>query len=186
MSAKAFLKASIIICIMAFVTFSTPHSGASASSTEFEMASNAIREGRLDNAIKLLDSYIARNPRSYAAHINRGSALFYSGYVFRAVSDWHKAKNLAPLFAYGVFTGEIVWQSAPRGRYLDYVASIELYPDHVATVNMLGVTFLDFGMTDKALELYRKSSELTSNPLFKTDLEWWVYTLNPTEKPRPR
>lgn len=153
---------------------------------EFEAATSAIREGRLDHAVKLLDSFILKNPRSYAAHVNRGSALFYSGHVSRAVNDWHKARNLAPLFAYGVFTGEIVWRSDPRGNYLDYVASIELYPDHVATVCMLGATYLDFGMTHKALDLFRKSSELTANPLFKADLEWWSYSLNPSEKPRRR
>lgn len=153
---------------------------------ELESATMAIREGQLERAIKILDLFIRKNPKSYAAHVNRGSALFYSGYVFRGVNDWYKAKNLAPLFAYGVFTGEVVWQSSPRGDYIDFVASIELYPDHVATVNMLGATFLDFGMTEKALDLFRKSAELTANPLFKTDLEWWSYTLNPAHKPRRR
>jgi tetratricopeptide (TPR) repeat protein len=180
------MKAIHKICFLAVMAVSLPCVAVAVAVTEFEMATAAISEGRLEQAVKLLDSYIRKNPKSYAAYVNRGSALFYMGYVFRGVNDWHKAKNLAPLFAYGVYTGEIVWQSYPRGNFLDYVASIELYPDHVATVNMLGATYLDFGMNEKALDLFKKSSELTANPLFKTDLEWWSYTLNPSEKPRPR
>lgn len=183
---KAMIKLTIIVCLVVVAPFFQAKAAEAISASDFDLASAAIRDGRLEHAIKLLDSYIIKNPKSYPAHINRGSALFYSGYVSRAVDDWHKAKNLAPLFAFGVFTGEIVWQSAPRGNYLDYVASIELYPDHVATINMLGATYLDFGLNKKALDLFRKSAELTANPLFKTDLEWWSYTLNPSEKRRRR
>ncbi len=155
-----------------------------AATSEFDMASDRIKEGRLEDAVRLLDSFLVKKPKSYAAHINRGSALFYQGYVYRGVVDWHKARDLAPLFALGSFTGEIVWFDEPRGPYLNYVASIEMYPDHAATVNMLGATYLDLGLVEKALDLYRKSADLTSNPLFKADLEWWSYTLKPSKKKR--
>lgn len=159
-----------------------PATVTAAPASEFDLATGELRDGRLEQAVRLLDSFILKNPKSYPAHINRGSALFYMGFVYRGITDWHKARDLAPLFAFGVFTGEIVWLSEPRGPYLDFVASIELYPDHVASIGMMGATYMDLRLTEKALDLYRKSADLTSNPLFKADLEWWSYTLKPSSR----
>ena len=181
------LKRIALVSLFVIVaTMSMQRSVMASPMSEFDMATAELRQGGLEEAVRLLDSFIVKNPKSYAAHVNRGSALFYLGYVYRGVLDWHKARDLAPLFAFGVFTGEIVWQSEPRGPYLDFVASIELYPDHVATVGMIGATYLDLGLTEKALNFYRKSADLTSNPLFKADLEWWSYTLKPSTKHRKR
>ena len=42
---------------------------------------------------------------------------------------------------------------------------------------MAGITYLDLGRSDKALELYRNSIDLTKNPLFKSFLDYWITSI---------
>jgi hypothetical protein len=42
---------------------------------------------------------------------------------------------------------------------------------------MTAVTYLDVGRADKAAELYRKSIDLTTNPLLKSYLDHWAASL---------
>lgn len=137
-----------------------------------------------DRAIESWTRVIRRNPRSYEAHVNRGSAYFLRGYVFRGIMDWHRASELAPVFAYAFFTGEFITQSANRGRLLNYAVSIELDPDRIVSVLMMGMMYLDLGQYPKTCELYRKSANLTKNPLLKSELDYWVHQLE-TDLSRP-
>jgi hypothetical protein len=131
----------------------------------------------IDRAIESWTRVIRRNPRSYEAYVNRGTALFLRGHVYGGIMDWHRANELAPVFAYAFFTGEFAAQTAGRGRLLNYAVSTELDPDRTASVLMAGAMYLDLGQENKASELFRKSAELTKNPLLKSELEYWVHVI---------
>lgn len=98
--------------------------------------------------------------------------------------DWHRASELSPAFAYAVYTGDFVGQSSGRGRLLNYVVSIELDPDRIVSVLMMGMMYLDLGQSEKVAELYRKSANLTKNPLLKSELDYWANMLETAPKER--
>ena len=110
---------------------------------EFEQGLRAARSGDLARAIEMWTVVIDRNPKSYAAYVNRGSAYLRSGHVFKGISDWHKARSLSPVFAYGVYTGDLVLQASGNTAMLNYAASLELDPEHVASVIMVGALYMD-------------------------------------------
>jgi tetratricopeptide (TPR) repeat protein len=147
-------------------------------SREFREGLDAANAGKLDAAIERWTRAIERNPASYAAYANRGSAYLQSGHVFNAVMDWHNARKLSPLFAYGLYGGLFIPEVSRNPAMLNYAMAMELDPDHVASVCMTGSLYLDLGHLEKASALYRKSIDLTRNPLLKSHLEYWVDTLS--------
>jgi Tfp pilus assembly protein PilF len=150
-----------------------------AASDEVEVGLQSLKAGQLQRAINFWSVAIRKNPKSYAAYVNRGTAYMQCGYVFRGIADWHKARKFSPVFAYGVFTGGYIRQASGNALMLNYAASLELDPDHIPSVAMMGITYLDLGLREKAVELYRKSVDLTKNPLRKSRLEHWVESLEP-------
>jgi len=144
---------------------------------EIDQGLQAIRSGDVDLAIQLWTTAINTNPKSYAAHVNRGSAHIQAGFVFKGVKDWHKALKLSPVFAFGLYSGGYIRQASGNASMLNYAASLELDPDHIPSVVMMGAMYLDLGLENTALDLYRKSKDLTKNPLLKSHLEHWVETL---------
>lgn len=144
---------------------------------EVEQGLTAARSGQLDRAVRLWSKAIKKNPKSYAAYINRGSAYFRSGYVLRGILDWHKAREFSPAFAYAVYGADFIGEASGDPAMLNYAMSTELDPDHAPSVVMTGITYLDVGRTDKALELYRNSIDLTKNPLFKSFLDYWIASI---------
>ena len=144
-----------------------------------EKGLQALHQGRLDTAVAWWTQAIDRNPKSYSAYVNRGSAYMASGYVRKGISDWYKAKALSPLFAYGVFSGDFVRQASGDTATLNFATSLELDPDHVPSVCMMGITYLDLGLPKMAAELYRQSMELTKNPLLKSHFDHWAETVEP-------
>jgi tetratricopeptide (TPR) repeat protein len=149
----------------------------SSASQEFERGLTAARSGRLDRAVRLWTREIKKNPKSYAAYVNRGSAYIQSGYVLRGIRDWHKARELSPVFAYAVYESQFIGEASDDPAMLNYVMSTELDPDHMPSVIMTGITYLDVGRTDKAVELYRNSVDLTKNPLLKSFLDYWIASI---------
>jgi tetratricopeptide (TPR) repeat protein len=147
------------------------------ASENVEQGLIAARAGQLDRAVRLWSKAIRKNPKSYSAYINRGSAYIRSGYVLRGIRDWHKARELSPAFAYASYGGPFIGEASGDPAMLNYAMSTELDPDYVPSVIMTGVTYLDVGRTDKALELYRKSIDLTKNPLFKSFLDYWISSI---------
>jgi tetratricopeptide (TPR) repeat protein len=141
---------------------------------EFEQGLKAARGGDLARAIQMWTAVIKRNPKSYAAHVNRGSACLRSGYVFQGIADWHKARDLSPVFAYSVYTGDLLVQASGNTAMLNYAAPLELEPEYVASIIMIGALYMDLGRTAMAAELFRKSMDLTKNPLLKTHLNYWA------------
>lgn len=164
---------SIVLTIVSFGL------GSAHPSDHFLMAVKAADAGELERAAVLFGKAIKRNPLSYSAHVNRGSVLLRSGYVLSGISDWHRARDLAPMFAYAVYTGDLIRSSLAKGSFLEFALSTELDPDHVASVMMMGVAYMDLGHQEKALELFKKSSDLTRNPLLKNNWEYWAKSLEP-------
>ena len=172
---RVHFKRFLIISLTGLI-FNMIMGSAIAASNDFERGLAAARSGQLDLAITLWTKMIERHPKSYAAYVNRGQAYRYMGRVFEGVTDWHKAKELAPIFAYTTYTGDFIVET-PKNNLLSFVAPLELDPDYVPSVVMTAVTYLDVGRTDMAIALYRKSHDLTTNPLLKSYFDHWAVSV---------
>lgn len=163
-----------IFCLGVVMAVAAMSPAAAESAARMERALLAAESGRLDVAIDLWTKIIHRNPKSYAAYVNRGTAYMKSGHVLKAVTDWHRARELSPLFAYGVYREDYILEAPANPSALNFAITVELEPDHVASVSMLGSTLLDLGRKRRAVELFRKSVDLTKNDLLKARLEYWA------------
>ena len=85
-------------------------------------------------------------------------------------------------YAYAFYSDNVIRSVTPNRKQIKYVASIELVPERAVSVVMAGAMFLDFGLKSSAIDLFRMSISLTSDPIFKTDLEYWIKTLDPAVK----
>jgi tetratricopeptide (TPR) repeat protein len=166
--------------LVACLAFSCPNCRASNDMSE---GVKAVLAGQWERAIEFWTKAIQKDPKSYVAHVNRGSAYMRSGHVLKAVSDWHKARELSPAFAYAVFTGDFIIQNTSDNPILNYAVSLELEPDHITSVIMIGSTYQDLGHTEKAATLYRKSIDLTKNPLLKSFFDHWITTMESSPRP---
>ena len=137
----------------------------------------AARSGQLDKAIELWTRLIKKNPRSYAAYVNRGTALMMSGHVRRGIEDWHLARKYSPVFSYGYYSPDFISEAPGNQRMLTYAKSLELDPDHFASVALVGATYQDVGRSSIAADLFRKSIDLTKNPLLKNQLHYWIKSI---------
>ncbi|HTY25784.1 MAG TPA: tetratricopeptide repeat protein [Desulfomonilaceae bacterium] len=147
------------------------------ASEDIQRGIRKARSGQFDVAINIWSKEIEKNPRSHAAYVNRGSAYMRSGYVFRGIMDWSRAGMLAPVFSYGVYLGDFIIEAPRNKAILNYTASLELDPDYIPSVVMMGSTLMDLGREEKAVQLFRKSIELTKNPLLKNHLEYWAASI---------
>ncbi|MBI5570194.1 MAG: tetratricopeptide repeat protein [Desulfomonile tiedjei] len=145
-----------------------------SASEIYQQALAESRAGRPDTALVLWNRVIQRNPKSYGAHVNRGMVYMGSGLVYHAIMDWHRARELSPLFAYGVAIEGFLDEESGNTALLNYAKTIELDPDYAASVMMTGSLYLDLGQNAKAVTLFRKSVELTRNPLLKSYFEYWI------------
>jgi len=114
--------------------------------------------------------------------VNRGTAFARNRRIHKAVNDWSSAVEIAPIFAYCFYIDDVIRVLSPKNSLIKYVANIELYPERAASVTMAGATLLDLGLKSEAIDLFRRSIPLTKNPLFKTDLEYWIKNLDPSHK----
>lgn len=155
----------------------------SHAADDFEIGMEAARMGQLDQAVESWTRFIQKNPKSYSAYVNRGSAYLKSGYVFKGIMDWHRARQLSPLFAFGVYGQDFIAQASGDTSMLNYASPLELDPDHISSVAMIGIAYLDLGQLAKAAQLYRKAMDLTKNPLLKSHLDHWADTIEaPTNR----
>jgi tetratricopeptide (TPR) repeat protein len=167
-----------VIILTVIVAASGPLlSGQSSAASDMDEGVQAVVAGQWDRAVRFWTKAIEKNPKSYVAHVNRGSAYMRSGHVLKAISDWHKARELAPVFAYAVYTEDFIIQNSSDNSILNYVVPLELEPDHIPSVIMAGSTYQDLGKTEKAATLYRQSIDLTKNPLLKAFFDHWVNTI---------
>jgi hypothetical protein len=100
-----------------------------------------------------------------------------SGFVLRAVSDWHKARSLAPALAYAYYEVDFIEEARGNAPLIGYVASLELDPDHTTSVILAGAALVELGRATTAAVLFRKSMDLTKNPLLKNRLLHWAESL---------
>lgn len=149
---------------------------------DFTKGIKALDDGQDAMAIRFFSSYLSRRPESYEAYLNRGTAFVRSGFIYQAISDWSKAAEMAPLYAFALYTDDVIRVVSPKNSQVKFVAMIELFPERAVSVVMAGATYLDLGLNSKAIDLFRMSTILTKNPLFKTDLEYWIKTLDPGQK----
>jgi len=96
--------------------------------------------------------------------------------------DWHQARKLSPLFAYGVYSRDYIAQASGDTAMLNYASPLELDPEHIPSVTMIGIAYLELGKKAKAAELFRKSIDLTKNPLLKTHLDHWAEAAESPER----
>jgi tetratricopeptide (TPR) repeat protein len=151
--------------------------GAANASELFQEALYQANEGRLDRAIDLWTRFIQRHPTSYAAHANRGTAYLWTGHVYKGIMDWDRARELSPLFAYAVYNARFIPEAEHNSTMLNYAISLELEPDYYPSVYMTASLLLDLGRTDQAVNMFRKSIDLTKNPLLKSHFEHWAASL---------
>lgn len=144
----------------------------------FQEALYHANEGRLDQAIDLWTRFIRRHPKSYAAYANRGTAYLWTGHVYKGIMDWDRARELSPLFAYAVYNARFIPEAEHNSTMLNYTISLELEPDYYPSVHMTASLLLDLGRPDKAANMFRKSIDLTKNPLLKSHLEHWADALD--------
>jgi tetratricopeptide (TPR) repeat protein len=137
----------------------------------------AARSGQLEKAIQLWSQLIKKNPRCYAAYVNRGTALMMSGHVRKSIEDWHLARKYSPLFAYAYYEADFISEAPGNQRILNFAKSLELDPDHFPSVALLGATYQDIGRSGIAADLFRKSIELTRNPMLKNQLHYWAKSI---------
>ncbi len=163
-----------VLLAIALMTGHNSLCSAAESSEEVENGVVAAQSGRLDLAIDLWTKAIKKNPRSYAAYVNRGTAYMKTGHVSKAVIDWHRAWALSPLFAYSVYCEDFILEAPGNPAMLNYAAALELEPDHIVSVTMFGSMLLDLGQKARAVELFRKSVDLTKNDMLKARLEFWA------------
>jgi len=156
-----------LVCLVLLLGSSWWNPTAWAASDDFEKAIEAARAANYGQAVELWSKVVQRNPRSYAALVNRGRALLADGYVYRAVMDWHEARKWSPVFAYGVYSGDYLAQASGDTAMLNYASPLELDPDYIVSVLMAGTMYDELGYRAMAVQLYRKSVELTRNPMLK-------------------
>jgi len=137
----------------------------------------AACSGQLDKAVKLWTRIINKQPRSYAAYVNRGTAFMMSGHVRRGIEDWHLAWKYSTIFAYGYYSPDFINEAPENQRMLTYAKSLELDPDHFVSVAVVGGTYQDVGRPKIAAELFRKSIDLTKNPMLKNQLHYWIKSI---------
>jgi tetratricopeptide (TPR) repeat protein len=169
------IRMAAVLVITGSILVFLPSNG--VASEDFEQGLMAARSGQLDHAVRLWSKVIRRNPKSYAAYVNRGSAHIRSGYVLKGILDWHRAREFSPAFAYAAYGGDFIGEAPGNPAMLNYAMSIELEPDYVPSVVMTGITYLDVDRSDKALELYRNAIDLTKNPLLKSFFDYWITSL---------
>jgi tetratricopeptide (TPR) repeat protein len=176
---KCFLNSPGILVLLALLVLICP---GWVEADDFARGVKALDMGQDEQAVGLFSSYLSRKPRTYEALLNRGTAFARNRRICRAITDWSAATEVAPLFAYSLYIDDVIRIVAPKNSLLKYVANIELYPERAASVVMAGATLLDLGHRSAAVDLFRRSTLLTKNPLFKTDLEYWIKTLDPSHK----
>jgi tetratricopeptide (TPR) repeat protein len=145
-----------------------------AGDNHFTKGLGAAREGNLDAAVKEWSKYIDRHPRTYIGYANRGRAYLLTGHVMKGLSDWSKAKDYAPPFAYATYNEVFITQVDSDDKLMNYVLSLELDPEYVASIISTGLIYQEVYRSDAAVQLYKKARELTKNPQLKSEFENWI------------
>lgn len=105
---------------------------------------------------------ISRNPSSWMAYNNLGTALLKTGRVEEAVAQFNKALEIQPRYA--VAHNNLGNAFLRLGRAADSFAhlqeALEIDPRNAEAHNNMGNTFLQMGRTDEAAAHYAKALEI--------------------------
>jgi len=142
-----------------------------------EDAIAAARAGHLERAVELWTQTIKKNPKSYAAYVNRGTARLQTGHVLKGVEDWHAGAQYMPVFAFGVYRTDFIEEAEGNKAVLNFAKSLEIDPDVIPSIMMMGAAYLDLGKDRMAAALFRKSIDLTRNPMLKNMLLHWAKSI---------
>ncbi len=164
------------------VLFALPFNDLALGLDHFSEGVAAANRGDFAKAAELFTMAIKKEPSFYAAYANRGSVLIKSGHILRGIEDWHKARDLAPPFGFALFTGDILQRTTGTNDILNFVLQTELDPDFIPSVVMTGAAYTDLGHVKSAVVLFRKSMDLTRNPLWKVYFEYWAKSLEDSPK----
>ncbi|MGB9618502.1 MAG: hypothetical protein ACP5M0_11800 [Desulfomonilaceae bacterium] len=168
---------TIHLVVLLLVILGACLNGEALAHDPFSEGVAAAHRGEFERAAALFTKAIQREPSFYAAYANRGSVLIKSGHILQGILDWHRARELSPPFAYAVFTGYLLQHSSAKNALLNYVLPTELDPDFLASITMAGAAYQDFGRPESAVLLFKKSIDLTRNPLWKSYFEYWAKSL---------
>lgn len=167
----------LIFALCAVLSGVSPSVGRTQAPRGHGDALAAARGGDLDRAVDLWTRALKKDPKSYVAYVNRGTARFLTGHVFKGVEDWHAAIRYMPVFAFGVYRADFVEEAEGNRAVLNFAKSLEIDPDYVPSIMMTAATYLDLGKDRMVVDLFSKSIDLTRNPLLKNMLFHWAQSL---------
>lgn len=113
------------------------------------------RQGRLADALPLLERAVALAPTLAQARLNRGVALLESGQPADAEAELREAVRLDPNYAEAHFNlGNVLRDQGRSAEAVEhYRTAVRLRPDHAGAVTNLGLAVLDTGRTGEAVTL---------------------------------
>ena len=124
----------------------------------------AYRDGRVEDALRLLAQALEDDPRNPTVHFNYGVVLQKSGKLEEAASAYTRALDLNP--GYAEASSNLGNIRLEQDRLTDAIASYEravsAKPGYVEAHNNLGVAWKESGELDRAVRAYRHA--LTIKP----------------------
>ena len=120
------------------------------------------QQGRLDEAARLFEQAIARQPGQAEAHYNLGIAHRRRGRMDDAVRCWRRAAELKPDFAPARVNlgGALLELNDPRGAEAEFRQVLKTEPDSVPALINLGNALRDQGRAEEAVDAYRRADAL--------------------------
>jgi Flp pilus assembly protein TadD len=125
-------------------------------------AKRAITEGRVDDAISLLETLVEDHPRCAEAHLMLGTVLHQRKHVDDARDHYLLAAAYRPAWSAPQFHLGVL--SCDAGRYADgtasFVRALELGPREARVHDALGAAYLNSGQSAEAVAEFRKALEV--------------------------
>jgi tetratricopeptide (TPR) repeat protein len=117
------------------------------------------KQGRIDEAIPLLEQALRFAPRSADSHNNLAIALAQKGRIEEAIEHYKQAlgdKSQADVVHYNL--GNALTRKRDLvGAAAEYRAALRERPDYVQAFNNLGGVLLELGQIDEAIEQYQSA-----------------------------
>lgn len=169
------VRYAVILAVM--ISSLTVSDVCAETSRTFKTAMRRAHAGKLDQAISLWSKDLKQRPKSYSAYVNRGTAYMMTGRVRQAISDWAKAAKYAPVFSYGIYREDFIDEAPGNTAILNFAKSLELDPEYIPSVLMMGALYIELGREETAVGLYKEAVDLTRNPMLKSYLDYWIASL---------
>jgi tetratricopeptide (TPR) repeat protein len=127
------------------------------------------------DAFSLYETTLARNPSSWVAHLNLGTALGDAGRTEESLPHLQRALELKPDYpeTLNSLGGVLNQLGRPREAQPLLERAIQIQPHFAAAHNTLGVTLMSLGQTDAGVASFKRALE--TNPKLmqaKVNLGW--------------